>query len=503
MQKIIFTLFFLVIFLIPSWLSAQVLEEHEQIFERVAQTVEKRFSLQDQERFYTRLVSIIDTLLQKNTQTALQTKRLQDMQTLSREKLFDLRVVSDSSSITQRIKEISLRNSWLNVSWLTPYTELQKDFRYFITAERQFLQVWDAWYGMYFENLSYFPSEYGVSKSDLDRNSLSPHSTPLYRNAQWRYHFVPNYEKKILLREDVFFWLSEKFHLMQNFYDDLRYETINPEQTLREIEQVTKRITSWKNRTQKIEAIYAYLLENISYAVDFRLEDMYIYSGLEAFKRWSAVCTWYVKLMAYMLAFAGIDDFEVIKWYVIDADDFPHIGHAWLRIWDEYYDPTFDDPFWNSQTLTRDEYKYFALPRDILYTNRFEYGELPENLRTASMAERKDFIRAELVRLYPSYQTRASEFRVFDEMAFMDRHNLSYELPLTLDRLTSTLPYITVNAEDFRFTEGGMTRQIQSLNYFILTDRNLTLLLEQIHYDLSEYQLMLSLIHISEPTRPY
>jgi len=29
---------------------------------------------------------------------------------------------------------------------------------------------------------------------------------------------------------------------------------------------------------------------------------------------------------------------------VIDAADFPNIGHAWLRIDDKYYDPTFDDP---------------------------------------------------------------------------------------------------------------------------------------------------------------
>jgi len=125
-----------------------------------------------------------------------------------------------------------------------------------------------------------------------------------------------------------------------------------------------------------------------------------------------------------------------------------------------------------------------------MYTNRFEYGTLPENLRSASMTERKNIIRAELVKLYPKYQARASEFRVFDEIAFREKYNLSQTLPLTLPRLTSALPYISVNAEDFRFTESGTPRQIQSLNYFTLTDQNLSSLLEQVRYDLSEYQLM-------------
>jgi transglutaminase/protease-like cytokinesis protein 3 len=45
-----------------------------------------------------------------------------------------------------------------------------------------------------------------------------------------------------------------------------------------------------------------------------------------------------------MLAFAGIEDIEHIRGYVIDAVDFPQIGHAWVRIGNRYYDPTFDDP---------------------------------------------------------------------------------------------------------------------------------------------------------------
>ena len=125
-----------------------------------------------------------------------------------------------------------------------------------------------------------------------------------------------------------------------------------------------------------------------------------------------------------------------------------------------------------------------------MYTNRFEYGALPEHLRTASMQARKDYIRAELLKLYPKYESRTSEFRVFDEIAFREKYNLSQTLPLTLARLTASIPYIEVSGEDFRYNDQGTTRQIQSLNFFTLTQANLNSLLQQIRYDFSDYQLM-------------
>ena len=125
-----------------------------------------------------------------------------------------------------------------------------------------------------------------------------------------------------------------------------------------------------------------------------------------------------------------------------------------------------------------------------MYTNRFEYETLPEYLRSASMQVRRDYIRVELLKLFPKYETQTSEFRVFDEIAFREKYNFSQTLPLTLTRLTSTLPYIEVSGEDFRYDENGRTRQIQSLNFFTLTQTNLNSLLEQIRYDFSDYQLM-------------
>ena len=78
------------------------------------------------------------------------------------------------------------------------------------------------------------------------------------------------------------------------------------------------------------------------------LDDLQIFSGIETFRDGEGVCTGYTKLMLYMLLIAGISDAEEIRGHVIDAPDFPEIGHSWIRIGERYFDPTFDDPLGNT-----------------------------------------------------------------------------------------------------------------------------------------------------------
>ncbi|MCH8518329.1 hypothetical protein LAT59_01000 [Candidatus Gracilibacteria bacterium] len=489
MKKIFFIFIFLIL-LFPYAGYSQVSEEHKEIFQKFSQIIEKRYSTSDQEIIYQRLATMIDPLLLKIDTSEVQRKRLSDIQSLSRERLFEIHLDADASIRTQLIKELRIKNSSENISNLRAYSQLQQEFQYFITEDRQFVGDGDIWTGVYFRNFVFFPNEYGVSERDLERNNISKSSTPLYRDTSGRYNFIPDHEKKIFLTEDVFFGLPEKFHLMQNLYDDMKYSSTQVEQTLREIQKITLDITAGKNREQKIEAIYHYILENLSYSENFQLDDMYIYSGLEAFKRGSAVCTGYVKLMSYMLAFAGIDDFEVIRGYVIDADDFPRIGHAWIRIGNKYYDPTFDDPIGVEKTLTPDEYRYYGLPRDIMYTNRFDYGTLPEDLITASLQDRKKYIRNSLADIYDIYKHIASRYRIFDEIVFREKYNFGPIIPFSISTVTSRLTYIEVNGETFRYIDNGTQRQIQRFNFFILTDTNIDSLLEQIKYDLTDYTLM-------------
>ena len=87
----------MILSLFPSTLSAQVSQEYREVFNNVAEVVERRFSVSDQERFYSRLAAMIDTLLLRNTNTSEQKRRFTDMQKLSREKLYEMKIVDDNS----------------------------------------------------------------------------------------------------------------------------------------------------------------------------------------------------------------------------------------------------------------------------------------------------------------------------------------------------------------------------------------------------------------------
>lgn len=477
-------------FLFPIALYAQISDENKLIFERFNVALERRYDASQQEVLYKRLISQIDILLTRNLESSRK-KRLEDIAKLSHEQLYKREIIGDNNNNSQKELELRIRNSWDRISWFVPYSQLQEEFQYFITEKRKFVEFWSVWEGIYFSDYLYFENQYGVRENDLSANALLRNTSPLYRDDSGRYNFVRDFEKRTVLKEDIFFGLPEKFKLMEYIYDDMRFPSTNLEQTLREIQEITKNITTWKSKSQKIEAIYEYILENVSYSQDFQLTDMYIYSWIEAFKRGSAVCTGYVKLMAYMLAFAGINDFEVIRWYVIDADDFPQIWHAWIRIGEKYYDPTFDDPIGALSTLTSDQYIYYALPKDIMYTNRFEYGSLPEEFRTMSMDNRREYIINALWNLYTEkYKNNTSVYKIFDEIVFRDTLSIWFNTPFTVSLIISKIPYIDVNWEAYRYTENGMQVQINRLNFYTLTDANISALLRQIQYNLSDYTLI-------------
>ncbi len=86
--------------------------------------------------------------------------------------------------------------------------------------------------------------------------------------------------------------------------------------------------------------------------------------------------------------FSWIENLEIKTWFVINSDLFPNFWHAWVKIWDYYYDPTFDDPLWQKSTKTFDKYKYFKLPKDLLYSDRFDWNIISDSLKKSSKTSR-------------------------------------------------------------------------------------------------------------------
>jgi hypothetical protein len=107
--------------------------------------------------------------------------------------------------------------------------------------------------------------------------------------------------------------------------------------------------------------------------------------------------------MEYLLWLSGFADVEFMPGDVIDSVDFPKIGHAWIRIDNKYYDPTFDDPVGAAENKKPENYKYFGLSRDLFYTNRYDLGTTPAKLKTESIEFRKSQVQQNLAQVAKKY----------------------------------------------------------------------------------------------------
>ena len=184
--------------------------------------------------------------------------------------------------------------------------------------------------------------------------------------------------------------------------------------------------------------------------------------------------------MVYMLMFSWVTDVSVIRWYVIDAEDFPEVWHAWVKVWDHYYDPTFDDPLWATLDKKYNEYKYFNMPKDIFYTNRFNKNSLPENIKWLSIQGRKSIIQANLSNLYNKYKN--SNYKLLRLIKIKKENNINYDEEITLDNFDKIIDLKIVN--NFSFSDNWHKKIIKKLKYYELDWLNLENLLEQLEYNL-------------------
>ena len=187
--------------------------------------------------------------------------------------------------------------------------------------------------------------------------------------------------------------------------------------------------------------------------------------------------------MSYALKFAGIKDARIIRWDVIDAKDFPKIGHAWLRIWDKYYDPTFDDPIGQTKTKKFSEYKYFWLPKDLLYANRFDYWTTPENLKSTSLDYRIDLVNKNLSKLADKYKNK--NYKILEWIKFYKKNNIEIWKNITIEQAKKLIPYYEVaekSSWELVFYKNWTKKNITKLQFYIVNDKNLWQVLKQLDY---------------------
>ncbi len=393
----------------------------------------------------------------------------------------------DSSNYSSFVgqKGYVVSREWTNTFWFVkdysietkiPYSKLWDYVKFSFNDETNFFLEGDSYYTYSFFNYRYFNSGYGVYKSDLEEVFWDFGALLLYKDVNGRYNFIEDYKKIKLIKADILFWVTDKIKFLSYLSDDKKELDDDTDSLFTDLKRRTGILVNGKSEEEKIRNIYAYLLNNIEYPNDFSFDDKELFSWIHTYKNKEGVCMWYAKLMSYMLMFADVFDSELIKWHVIDSQDFPKVWHAWVKIWDYYYDPTFDDPVWADGDRGYEEYKYYKLPRDLFYANRYDYWNLPSYLEKESKAARDTLVAEKLSNLVDKYMNQ--DYILLRLFKFKKKYSIRYDKVVTVENLKWIMNYGEVNNYVFKW------KRIKSLRYYKVSYDNVENILEQLGYDL-------------------
>lgn len=336
----------------------------------------------------------------------------------------------------------------------------------------------------------YYPvnTTYGVYKSDFNKAGFDYEDAVFLRLQDAKNNVTIHPEKVLMFPVSYLekYWDWEKDFINTSVIDVLRIEK-NYEETYKSIIQTAKDITEGiKNEEAKIKAIYDWMIQNVIYPDEYNLEDYKIFSGLEAFENGSAVCEWQVFLMYYLLKIAWIKNVEYIDWYVVDAEDFPQTRHAWIQIWDYFYDPSFEKVYQKNSS----DYLYYKIPYDIIYTNRYNTRDIPDQVLTAWKENISREIDRRRYKLTEKYST-SDRYKLLEEAFFKKKYNIPADATITLEFL---LPHI--KTYDFHMKDWKPTQVLEGfqkeISYYPISDasKNIEAILIENDYDVLGYVLL-------------
>lgn len=344
------------------------------------------------------------------------------------------------------------------------YKELEKVFKnYYDSLTPYFLNNW-VYYSYKYSYYIYFDNIDWVYLSDLEANKIDLNNTLYIKNWD-KYYFSNNYEKIRLVSENIISNISNKNEFIYNLADDNKFISWNYDEILSQIKSTTNTIVSWINSNdEKIKIIYKWIVDNIIYYQNYSDGNKQIYSWILTYKNKTWVCDWYTKLFVYMLSFAWVTNVEVKRWYAFDSSDFPNFWHAWVKIWNTYYDPTFDDPIWWDG---KNDFYYFSIPYELMYINRFDGLVIPEIYKNMSLDNRKNLVIKNMYNLYEKYKYYPLMNKIKNKIFLW----LKYDEKINLEILSKKIPYFEVNNSSFLTDWNKKT--IKSLNYYLINDKNI------------------------------
>lgn len=377
------------------------------------------------------------------------------------------------------------------------YTDQSIKGRFLDLGKKYFLE-WNTYYTYDFTQYQVFADSYWFYDSTFVANWVNKDSIAFLRDNEWKFWYIITYQKVKLISQDLLAWVTNKDSFLATVADDKKYLFWDTDDTFRNLKNViSKLVSNQDSKEEKIKKIYAWILENIQYSRSFQIEDKTIFSWIETFINHEWVCDGYAKLMEYMLLYAGVDNGEVIRGDVIDAQDFPYIWHAWIKIGEDYYDPTFDDPVGLSSTLTFNQYKYYKLPRDLLYTNRFDYKDTPESLKTATIEQRQDLIKRNLSNLVSKYEKE--NYLLLKPFIFRKTNGIEYNEKISINTLKKMVPLIEqINNSSIAMNwQKRSIRKLSYLYYLVDNPQDIEIILQTVNYEVKNLSV------IKTPTGEY
>ena len=364
-----------------------------------------------------------------------------------------------------------------------PYSQAYKYTKWLINSDQKYFQKWNNYYSYNFSGYRFIEDKYGFYIKDLESNWIILSESIIFIWSDKKYNFVTQFNEVVLISKDIIYWVTDKKKFLENLSDDKRDLWENTNTIFRDLKEEIEELTKNTKHTHRIQKVYAWILNELEYTKNFNINDKRIFSWILSYKNKNGVCEWYVKLAAYALMFAWVSGSEVIRWDVIDAQDFPEIWHAWLKIWNKYYDPTFDDPLWSTTTKTFDQYQYYSLPKDLLYVNRYDAWNTPEKLNTTSLKHRKQLVNERLSLLADKYDN----YLLLNWVKFNKSVWLTPWEIISINSAKNFLPYrevVETPEWQIYFYHKGDKKNITNLRYYQITDENIWGVLQQLNYSL-------------------
>lgn len=361
------------------------------------------------------------------------------------------------------------------------YEELKKLFVHTLSTKTPYILKDDgSYYGVKYEKYYFFEDTYGVYLSDLPKNGIDITKT-LFIESDEGYRFASEFQNIRIVDKKIVDTVTNPNNFLEAVLDDNRFFPKNYDEILKNIQSDTLTLTkNLQTDEEKIYAIHKFVVERVEYYQNYGDGSKQIFSWVLTYQNKSWVCDGYTKLMLYMLSFAGIKDVEIKKWFAYDYVDFPNFWHAWVRVGNWYYDPTFDDPI-GSVAKEKTIFSYYKMPRELLYVNRFDGLDIPSDLKNMSLEQRKQRVLENMYGVFEKYKDYAVMNKVKNRMFLW----AGSKDVITVETLIKNMKISRV--KNFTLDDG---RRIAGIRFYPVTQSTLESLLNDPNTDFSKMTLL-------------